>query len=230
MKFFRIFCLFISFILAYETFGQPKIEIVEGTKLDFGDIYSGKKLVRDVTVKNVGTDTLHITAVNAGCGCTATMLSEKNIPPGGSGKLQITFDSKGFNGRVNKYVNISSDDKKNSTVRIDFSANVIQVLSVSPTSVSFSNVKIDTTYTKTITLTNQTKNNIEILSAKPTTNDVEVSLLKMKLMPGEQTTMQVTTTPKKTGTFNGIIELKIDHPEQSKVDVRYFIWVNETTK
>ncbi len=60
---------------------QPKLEVLQGTTLDFGKIFNVDKLTRNVTIKNTGTDTLHIKGVTAQCGCTTTGLSEKKIPP-----------------------------------------------------------------------------------------------------------------------------------------------------
>ena len=65
-------------------FAQPKIEITQGTSLKFGDVYNTEKMVRDVTVKNSGKDTLHIKNVKAQCGCTTTGLSEMKVPPNDS--------------------------------------------------------------------------------------------------------------------------------------------------
>src|ERR1041385_3351827 len=77
---------------------QPKIQAVGGTTYDFGDAYTGNKVDRLITVRNIGTDTLRITDVKAQCGCTAAMMTQKSIAPGDSGKLSISFNTSGYGG------------------------------------------------------------------------------------------------------------------------------------
>ena len=206
---------------------QPKIKLIPGTTLDLGDQYQGQKAEKIVFVKNVGTDTLNISEVKAQCGCTATMMTERKIAPSDSGKLQITFNTQSYNGKVSKQVYVSSNDTSQPKLTIQFSANVIPIINLNPPSFAFDNAKLDSTYTKTIVISNPSaKDPIKILSVQTKFEYAKVTLMKNQLMPGEQTQLQAVLHPTKAGTYNGSIELATDHPLQPKLEVKIFAWVN----
>src|ERR1043165_3054983 len=104
--------LAVTFVFTVGLNAQARIQLEgEGKALDFGDVYAGSKLVHDVTIKNVGKDTLRISDVHAQCGCTATLLQENTIAPDGSTRMTVTFDSKNYPpGKVTKHVYITSND------------------------------------------------------------------------------------------------------------------------
>ena len=217
----------ILLVFATGLFAQPKIQVLPGTTLDLGDKYVGQKAETIVTIKNVGNDTLKISEVKAGCGCTATMMSDKILAPLDSGKLSITFNTQGYGGqKVNKQVFVSSNDTSSPRVVINFSANVMNVLSLAPQVLNFDNSKADSTYTKSVTISNPSKQPIKILSVETKSELIKVSLMKNQLMPGEQTQLQAVFHTKKAGTYNGVIELVTDHPVIPKFEVKFFAWVN----
>jgi hypothetical protein len=228
MKFLRL-CLSISFLIpATIVFAQPKIQIVDGKKFDFGDVYKGSKAIQTMMIKNIGTDTLNIDNVSAQCGCTATLLSQKKIAPSQTGKLSITFNTGSYDGKVTKHVYVSSNDPSSAKDTIEFYANVISSLTLTPNALSFNLSKVDSTYEKTITITNSSKQAIKILSAKPSFDQLKIALMKNQLMPGEQTEMQAVLHPgsAKPG-FQGTIALKTDHPNQPQIDISVFEWFNQ---
>lgn len=209
------------------TSAQPKIKILPGTTLDLEDLYKGQKIERIVTVKNAGTDTLRISNVKAQCGCTATFMSEKNLGPSDTGQLSIIFDTQNQLGKVTKQVFITSNDTSQPKLTIQFTANVIEVLKMSPPSFVFDKAVVDSSYTKAITISNPSRDRaIKILSVEPKFENLKVTMMKNTLMPGEETQIQAVFTSTKAGTAQGFIELMTDHPMQKKFEIRVFSWVN----
>lgn len=208
---------------------QPKIEAVGGSTLDLGDTYKGQKAEKIVTIRNSGTDTLRISEVKAQCGCTAAMMSEKDkvLAPHATGKLSISFDTHNYDGKVSKQVYVASNDTSMPRMTINFSANVLSAIDLEPKLFSFDNMKLDSTYTKTMTITNPSpKVSLKILAVECKESMIKVNLMKNELMPGEKTQIQATFTATKTGTFAGAIELTTNHPTQPKMEIRYYAWVN----
>lgn len=206
---------------------QPKIEISTGTTLDMGDVYSGQKADRIAFVRNTGTDTLLITEVKAQCGCTATFMTEKKLAPNDSGKLSISFNTNGVKGKTSKEVYVSSNDPATPKVTIRFSANVLNVLDSAPPMLAFDQAKVDSSYTKIVTLSNpSSKDAVKILSVTSKFDQLEVTLMKNHLMPGEQTQLQAVLKPLKSGTLNGSIEVVTDNPNQPKYEIRVVAFVN----
>lgn len=206
-------------------FAQPKIEAIPGTKLNFGEVYGGSKVEQMLTIRNAGTDTLRIGDVSASCGCTATLLSKKNLAPAETSQLSISFNSANFSGTVSKYIYIPSNDPANPRLTVSFTATVQKALGLNPNYLWFTGPKIDSTYVKTITISNSSREAITILSVNSQFEDITVNLLKNQLMPGEETQLQAVYHPKKPGRFDGNIQIKTDHPKQPNLDVRVSAWI-----
>lgn len=93
----------------------PAIQF-EKTEHDFGKILQGEQLSYTFYFKNVGNAPLLITSVEKTCGCTSPNYSKEPIAPGESGKITITYDSKGHKGFQNKRVIVKANTNPSETV------------------------------------------------------------------------------------------------------------------
>ena len=227
MKFIRFFEIISLLLMNGIMFGQPKLQLVEGNRFDFGNIYKGSKAIQIMLVKNIGKDTLDITDITTQCGCTATMISQRRLAPTETGKLSITFNPGNYPGKVTKHVYISSNDPATPKDTIEFYANVMNALTIAPEALSFNISKGDTAYERTVTITNPNQQAIKILSVTTKFDQIKTTLMKYELMPGEQTTLQTILRPSKPGSYQGVIELKTDHPIQPVVSINVFEWYNQ---
>ncbi len=91
---------------------------------DFGRVKEGKILELDIIVRNSGKSNLEIKKVNASCGCTAALLSERVIKPGGNGNLHIELDTSNLAGKKTRTLSILSNDPLNPRMLITLFANV----------------------------------------------------------------------------------------------------------
>jgi hypothetical protein len=227
----KIRVLFIGVVLAIAAVtavAQPKIEAVGGTTMDMGSVYAGESVQKLATIRNTGTDTLRIADVKAQCGCTATLMSEKILAPNDTGTLSITFNTAGQNGHRTKQVYVMSNDPLNPKLTITFSADVMSVLEINPKVLTLDKARVDSAYSRTITIANPSQTEaVNILSVKGDIPDIKTTLMKNKLAPGEETQLQVTITPSKSGTINGKIELLTDHKRQQKFDIGVFAFVSK---
>lgn len=89
----------------------PRLEL-DPPNWEMGEIYQWTNPSTTIKMKNTGDAPLHIIDVKASCGCTAVVLSEKVIPPGGTGEMKIDFASYNFSGPVNKIVKLTTDEKE----------------------------------------------------------------------------------------------------------------------
>jgi len=101
----------------------PTISISE-EEWDFGKIKEDERPVHIFTINNTGREELIINRVRASCGCTATMLSSDNIPPGKSAELKVTFNPTGYNGLVKKDIYLESNDPQLPKAKITIIADV----------------------------------------------------------------------------------------------------------
>ena len=203
-------------------FSQAKLKLSSGTEFDFGEIYKGKVVDKKIAIQNDGTDTLHISNVSTSCGCTATMLSRSDIPPSDTGSLLITFNSKTFNGKVEKAVTFETNDSTQKKVRIIFHANITTVIELSPDHVFFNLVKIDSANVKSITLTNVSKSPLVIKSISSDRDDLQVEVADKIVRPGYKTTFTCTLTPKDAGLIKGTITITTNNEFVPEFSLRYF--------
>ncbi len=88
--------------------GDTKVTKIEFEKdnHDFGLIKEGEKVSHVFKFKNVGTEPLVIKNVKPACGCTTPDWTKDPVPPGGEGKIEVSFDSQGRTGIQNKSVEV----------------------------------------------------------------------------------------------------------------------------
>lgn len=103
--------------------GTPKIKFKE-TSWDFGKIKQGEVAAHEFVFTNEGDETLTIEKVATSCGCTAALVSDRSIPPGKTGKIEVKFDSHGYGGQVAKVVYVQSNDPKEPQRSLEVRADI----------------------------------------------------------------------------------------------------------
>ncbi len=101
----------------------PKIIFQEEIK-DFGKVNQGDVLTHIFVFTNQGNENLEIKKVDATCGCTAAILSEKNIAPGKQGQIKITLNTRNLRQKSSKYVYVESNDPSSPRKRLTVSADI----------------------------------------------------------------------------------------------------------
>ncbi len=76
---------------------------------DFGTISEGDVVEHTFTFTNNGEAPLIIESARASCGCTVPSWTKEPVPVGGTGEIQVKFDSKGKPNVQNKTVTITAN-------------------------------------------------------------------------------------------------------------------------
>ena len=71
---------------------------------NFGQITEGQKVSTTFKFYNTGSDSVTLTEVKAGCGCTIPKWPKYAIAPGDSAEIMVTFNSRGKSGVFTKSV------------------------------------------------------------------------------------------------------------------------------
>lgn len=93
----------------------PKFSFEKDTH-DFGSIVQGEKVSYSFKFKNTGKSDLVITTASGSCGCTVPNYPKEPIVAGGEGKIDVTFDSNGKQGKQTKTVSLIANTMPNTTV------------------------------------------------------------------------------------------------------------------
>jgi len=103
--------------------GKPRA-VFKATAHDFGQIKQGDVVSHEFVFKNAGGAALVVEKVETTCGCTAALVSEKSIAPGKEGRIKTTFDTRGYSGRLSRYLYIVSNDAENPRRELSVSADI----------------------------------------------------------------------------------------------------------
>lgn len=80
----------------------------ENTTHDFGKINKNDPVEHKFEFKNVGDSPLVISNVRPSCGCTVTKYTKKPVPPGKTGYVKATYDTKRM-GMFNKSIRVTAN-------------------------------------------------------------------------------------------------------------------------
>jgi len=86
----------------------PAVKI-ENPEFDFGKAPQHADLSHTYVISNTGDDTLRITKIVPGCGCTKIPLADSTLAPGDSAMLTIKFASGRFRGATTKHPYIETN-------------------------------------------------------------------------------------------------------------------------
>lgn len=98
----------------------PQIKFEEEV-YDFKEIEQNTIVEHTFVIQNVGKDTLTIVSTRPSCGCTAAVMDNSNIAPGGTAHLKVTFDANHkAEGFIAKTITVSSNsvDQADKVIRI----------------------------------------------------------------------------------------------------------------
>lgn len=101
----------------------PRIA-VEPATFDFGKVRQERTLTKQFSIRNFGSADLAVENVSTTCGCTAALMDDKVVKPGGSATLRVTFETRNYSGQVVRSVLVKSNDPQRQTVELKLEATV----------------------------------------------------------------------------------------------------------
>ena len=202
---------------------QPKFHVVDGPKFDLGDVPNFAPTKHQLKIKNMGTDTLILSSVDASCGCTTVILADNHLLPNDSTDLFMTFDAKRFSGQVQKSISMVTNDSLNRFVDLLFTANVISVLELNPEYLFLRTAK-DSTANQNLVIKNITSEEIIVSSISSTSDLLTAKLSKESMKPNEEVTLNAVFKPNSPGIVNGNIDLKTNHKKFPLMTIRFVGW------
>ena len=106
----------------FKPFPGPRIMFTKKEK-DMGEVNEGDLISSKFSYVNIGSKPLKI-SVRSNCSCTAALLSDKEINPGGIGEIKVAFNTNGRPGSQISSVKVISNDPENRITTITLSAIV----------------------------------------------------------------------------------------------------------
>jgi hypothetical protein len=183
-----------------------------------GEVQEGTIVEHSYKVYNKGGAVLRINSVKTSCGCTAAEF-DRAIPPGGEGRIRVTFNTMGRSGRSIKSINVFSNDpeKRNETLTLE--ATIKPLLMITPSTI--------------ITLTGKRgeMKSVEVLISagldKPlniepegfTLDGGKISYKIETVEAGKQYRVVFRNNPDIQGNFNGELRLRTNYMEKPRIKI-----------
>jgi len=197
---------------------QPVIHLPEGKSFDLGTILRGTVVEHKLTIANSGTETLELGDIETSCGCTGTMISRNVIRPGETGALSITFNSRNFTGKVHKTVAITSNATNEQRLVVEFTADVIDEIILSPAHLWFKDAEVNHKSRMSLTVKNNGKEPLQLTGWRCQLAGFSMTLPTEPIEPGKSATLEAEFVPAKAATIlsDGMF-LKTSNPRQAEV-------------
>lgn len=104
----------------------PRLEVIPSSH-DFGEVRL-EPVDKRFQLENRGDDLLQISRVATSCSCTSAEVKDKEIKPGNSTSLTVTFDPTAMDppikGEVLRIIYLQSNDPDQEETKIEITANV----------------------------------------------------------------------------------------------------------
>jgi hypothetical protein len=215
----RIFLLTL-FILGI-SFSQPKLSLNK-PEVDLGIIYSGMKKQGKIVLTNIGNDTLRIYSVQPSCGCTTIKRPKDILLPSESDAVEVEFNSSGYHGKVEKYINITTNDRLSENVSIKLFVEVKEELESTSHSALLwlGNIGLGKTFVQGTSLKNISNHIIKIKNFTTSSSSMNIKIEKKILNPNDTLNVQVTVKPEKLGYGSDHITIETDSKNQPFVEIR----------
>ncbi len=97
---------------------------VNSRSWDFGKVKAGQILEHTFIYKNESEGVVELISSNTSCGCTVSAIKNKKLLPGDSSDIDVTFNSKNYNGEVKQFIYLNTDNQAEPIVRFDIKAIV----------------------------------------------------------------------------------------------------------
>lgn len=188
----------------------PKVEVQQPV-FDFGEVLRGQSVKHTFVFKNSGDAMLVVDRVKSTCGCTAVLLSEKNIPPGGEGTIKATFNSSRFRGHVEKRILLYSNDPSGRPVSFTMTGRVTLPIEINPPRVSLGRVLAGQSKIMTVELTNNFGQPLKLAGLQATNTAFRAEVEERNLAIGETTELRLIAEPgPATVHLNGAIIIRFE--------------------
>ena len=98
---------------------------------EFGEVSEGDVVEHAFVIHNDGDETLELTSVRAGCGCTATEY-DRQIAPGESGRVKAAFDTRGRGNMTRSPVHVTTNDPQNARLSLALHGTIRRIIEIQP--------------------------------------------------------------------------------------------------
>lgn len=217
----------LAFLWGSIAFAAPNLQ-VDSPRFDFGEVLQGEKVLHVFEFFNQGDETLKVDRVRSSCGCTAALVSEKSIPPGGRGELQANFDSTRFRDAVSKTISLYSNDPVRPVMQFQIKGKVLEAVAMAPSQINFGNVVAEKPVRSTVVLRNQGGKLLTLGKPHSTATELVAKMSETAFANGDEVTLELQLTPKPGQVrFSGYVLVPVDGGPKNELRIPVYATIHE---
>ena len=189
-------------------------------KYTFETVLEGVMVTHDFIIENRGVAPLNILRVKPGCGCTTAAFT-KVIPSGGSGKITLRFNTKGYGGSsVNKKILVTTNDPDNPSLYLIITGHVDNLADITPKKANLSGSLKDT-IKMDITIIPNKKYPFEILGIRAEKGEnIGFALKEIKVQGNPGYLLSIVNLRKVKGKYNDTIYIQTDSDLRPEISIK----------
>ena len=203
---------------------QPHMAFEE-LNYDFGIAGPGDRITHIFKFTNAGSEPLQITRVSTSCGCTAALLSKKEIFPGGSEEIRATFKTKRFEGIQETTITVYSNDPDDSNIDLTIIGAIKRDVAVVPQGINFGDVQKGETVTSKVKLLQLSQNKLVLHRIEVNEKYLNATTSRFRDENSRGFNIDITLEPEApVGALNEVITLHTNLKRRPRIDVP--VWAN----
>ena len=192
---------------------------------DFGIAGPGDKIAHTFKFTNVGSEPLQITRISTSCGCTAALLTEKEIPPGSSGEIRTVFETKRFEGVQETTITVYSNDPDDPEIDLAIIGAIKRDVAVVPQGINFGDVEKGETVTGSVKLLQLSQNKLVLHRIEVNEKYLNATTSRFREENSRGINIDITLKSEaQVGALNEVITLHTNLKRRPRIDVP--VWAN----
>ncbi len=224
-----ILTIIVIALAAFTLIADSKMTFKE-TTVDFGEIDSGQVIDLNFEFENTGDSVLIIKNISTSCGCTATKIEKKEYQPGEKGTIPVKFNSRGIQGKVSKYVTVTTNDKENIYSRLQVTGKVtlknFAAIELNPDKIDFEKVKLGKEYSRKIEIKNTGTIELRVIEVTHSP-EIVMEFPAKTVKPGGKLTVNITFKPMQQGRFTAFLKIRTNAYRQRLMITRLSAEIEE---
>jgi Protein of unknown function (DUF1573) len=185
--------------------GGPKIQFESSTH-DFGKAMEGEAVTYSYVFTNTGDATLQVSDVHA-CHCLTFGSFTKQVEPGMTGTIPLSFNTSGLNGAVNRTITVVCNEKNHQSVQLLWKGTVWRALEVNPQTTILNLTSDNEQGSGVVRIVNNLDDPITV--SDPQSNNPQFAAELKEIKPGKEFQVTISSVPPlKAGNLHGEITLK----------------------
>ena len=154
---------------------QVPLAFAGAPEYDFGKALGGSKIKHNFIIKNIGQKPLEIASVTETCACTASVISQDEIPPGGTGSISTVLTLSSESRQIRERIFVLTNDPIQNTLTLTLKGETFLPLTTFPTRLYLGSQKpLQTSLTKQISL--HLEKDVQLLGVRTDSKHMKATL------------------------------------------------------